>query len=104
MLDYIAVGPVPCYEDCAQVGEADFMLKSKREMNAFINQLYREFPEAEENNVLFKIKWFNHDFGRYGEVVAYYMDDDKKSSTYALHVEWLTPTNWDDEARKELGL
>ena len=67
--DYLTLGPVPCDEDCAQVGSRDFRNQSRREMKAYINQLKREFPEWVGHDVAFKIMSFAHDFGSYGEVV-----------------------------------
>lgn len=102
MRDYLNIGPTPCGEDCAQLGQDNFEKQASIEMNAFVNQLYRQFPEAESKGVTFAKKWFNHDFGRYGEVVAIYDDSDEDALNYAIMVENDTPEFWDNEARKEL--
>ena len=100
--DYLYLGPTPAEESCAQVGEPDFNRKSRIEMTAFVNQLYRQFPEANDKNVRFRIKWELHDFGKYGEVVAEYDSTNEDSLNYALNVDWNIPPNWDDEAIEEL--
>lgn len=100
--DYIYLSPTPVEEDCAQVGEPDFRKKATKEMTAFCNQLYREFPEAREKGVYFRIKWQNHDFGEYGEVVATYEMDDSDAMEFALHVERNIPERWDEKAISDL--
>jgi hypothetical protein len=103
MKDYLYLGPVPCDEDCAQVGDPDYRKNAIREMKAYINQLEREFPDWERDGVEFRIVWQNHDFGAYGEVVVDYNDADDASTSYAFEIESNLPYNWDEEARKELG-
>lgn len=102
LLEYIELGPTPCEEDCAQLGTEDFRKRATKEMHAYVNQLYRQFADAYENGVTFKIKWFNHDFGTYGEVCAFWDMDDRKATEYVYSVEGKLPSNWDDEAIKEL--
>jgi hypothetical protein len=101
-LDYLYLGPTPADEDCAQVGQDNFRKQAEKEMKAYINQLSRMFPEHDENGVGFRIKWQSHDFGTYGEVVAYYDDSIEESYEYALKIEWNLPDKWDDEALEEL--
>lgn len=101
-MDYIYLSPTPVDEDCAQVGEPDFKKKATKEMTAFCSQLYRQFPEAKDKGVYFRIKWQAHDFGEYGEVVACYEINDTDALHYAIHVENNLPENWDKEALDEL--
>lgn len=101
--DYLYIGPTPVNENCAQVGDPDFNMKASKEMKAFINQLYRTFPDATENSVKFRIKWELHDFGKYGEVVVDYNCEDEMSYSYALNIDSNIPENWDEEALKELN-
>lgn len=96
------LGPTPCDEDCAQLGQDNFRELAKKEMNAYISQLYRTFPDVNQFNVSFKIKWENHDFGTYGEVVAVYDATNQESTKKALDIEWQLPEKWDEEAIKEL--
>jgi len=102
MLDNFYLGPVPAEEDCAQVGEPDYAVKATKEMNAFINQLQREFPDYMDYG-LFRIKWQNHDFGRYGDVVFVFDDETLGAVDYAINVENNVPANWDSEALEELN-
>lgn len=103
MLEYMEIGPVPCEEDCAQVGQSDFRKIASKQMDAYISQLKREF--ATRLDVIdFGKKWFNHDFGTYGEVVVYFNPDDEYSTKSAYFVESHLPMNWDDEAIEELNL
>lgn len=101
--DYITLGPTPPEEDCVQLGQPNYNFLTKLEVNAFINQLEREFSHWVENDwVLFDKKWFNHDFGRYCEVVVYYKSDDEVSRGCALSIDRHHRYTWDDEAKKEL--
>lgn len=102
-MDWMYLGPTPADEDCAQVGTNNFRQRAKKEMTAYCNQLYRQFPDATEIGVRFKIHWEMHDFGEYGEVVALYSDDNDKAYEYAINVEHNLPESWDDEALKELA-
>lgn len=101
-MDYMEIGPAPCEENCAQVGEPDFKAKATKEMNAYINQLYRQFPELENNNTYLKKKWYNHDFGTYGEVVVVYDENDNESYDLAIRIENNLPYEWDEQALEEL--
>lgn len=102
-VDYNTLGPVPCEEDCVQINHEDFKRIAKIEMEAYINQLWRAFPEAQEHDVWFGIKWFEHDFGQYGEVVAKYVNDNKAAFDYVYNViDKSLPEHWDDEALEEL--
>ena len=104
MRDYLYLGPVPCDEPCAQVGEPDFRARSTKEMNAYMEQLHRVFPNMEQNDVSVKILWQNHDFGTYGEVVVVYDDKNEASCDYAFEIEGDLPYYWDDIAKRKLGL
>jgi hypothetical protein len=101
--NYIELGCAPCDESCAQVGEPGFRERARKEMDAYINQLYREFPDLRLSSVFLKKMWVQHDFGVYGEVIAEYGDDDE-SYALAVQVENYLPCNWDEEAILELGL
>jgi hypothetical protein len=102
MIDYLEVGPVPADEPCAQVGDMDYRNVARREMNTYARQLDRMFPDAKKYDVTFLPKFFNHDFGSYGEVCVCYDTDNEESMNFAFHVERNLPEFWDDEAVKEL--
>ena len=105
MRDYINIGPTPCDETCAQVGDNDYGIKSKIETTAYKNQLNRMFPEVLSSKTLsFSIKTFQHDFGSYKEVVLNYNDDNEEeyNEIAITKVDANTPKNWDKEALKEI--
>ena len=98
MIDKFYLGPVPADEDCAQVGVADYRRLATKEMNAYIGQLQRMFPDYADHG-LFRIEWQNHDFGTYGDVVFVFDDEDEGAIDYAVNVENNTPEYWDDLAK-----
>jgi hypothetical protein len=103
-IERIEIGSTPYDEDCAQVGSVNYSSNANKEMKAYINQLNRMFPDAESKGVNFKVKWFNHDFGTYGEVCIVWNTDNAIADEYAYVVDADIPGSWDDEARKELGI
>lgn len=60
----------------AQVGDPDFYHKNKVEMRILMEYIERNYPIPEEFSAIcqYKVKWFNHDFGAYSEIVLYYND------------------------------
>ena len=103
MRTYLELSPCPTDEDCAQVGQPDYRAKATKEMKAYINQLYRQFPDAEDKGCDFFIKWFPHEFGSYGYVCVMFSEDEDMQVDFAYGVENNLPDNWDDEALKELN-
>ena len=97
MMDYLTLGPTPCEESCAQVGQDDYDRMSRIECRVYLDQLRRTFPEPE--NGYFRIKSFSHDFGSYREVCAVYDEDDQEATEWAFNVENNSPSEWDDGAR-----
>lgn len=105
MLDYLNLGPTPSDEDCAQVGSPDYKNRADKELDAYKAQLERMFPGLETHkHMQFKKMWFPHDFGSYGEIVIAFDVDNELEAATAIEIEWNTPTNWDQEAIKELNL
>ncbi len=102
MRDFINIGPAPCDEKCAQVGEDTFPEQSRKECRAFMGQLKRVFGEPPEGAEL-RIKSFEHDFGTYREVVCYFDDAYPESREYAFKLEGEAPSKWDEQARAELA-
>jgi hypothetical protein len=103
-IERIEIGSTPYDEDCAQVGSIDYSMKANKEMKAYINQLNRMFPDSESKGINFKVKWFSHDFGSYGEVCIVWDTDNAIADEYAYVIDSDIPGNWDEEARKELGI
>jgi hypothetical protein len=93
MKDYISIGSVPCNEDCAQVGQSDYMDKSRKECNRFI-ELIRKALGEEPGGARLAIKGFPHDFGTYHEVVCWYDDNNTAATDYAFRCESDSPQNW----------
>lgn len=104
MKEQLELGPVPCNEPCEQLGPEYNSAKAIAECRAFIHQLQREFPVPKGVVGWFKITANPHDFGTYHEVAVVYDDNDPKSIDWAFGVEGDTPSEWDEEARKELGI
>lgn len=102
MRDVLEYGPVPHGEDCEQLGLSYDRNKARRECNAFIRQLTREFGPPPEG-AYYKLTSSSHDFGTYHEAGLSYDMDDEKQCDYAYHVESNSPENWDDEAKADLA-
>lgn len=102
-MDYISIGSSPCDEDCAQVGTDNYAEKAKKECTAFIHQIERELKDF-PNGCYLSIKGFPHDFGTYYEVIVRYDENDEEATSFAYKLEGNSPANWDDEAKKELGI
>lgn len=103
MRDYLVIGATPAEEACAQVGSPDYKTRMIKEINAFINQLLRQFgPEPKGAEI--RVKAFPHDFGTYHEVVVFFDDNNEEAVNYAYKIENEAATRWDEEALIELGL
>jgi hypothetical protein len=103
MREYLECGPTPAGEDCVQVGREDYRGLAEREMRVYIRQLERTFP-VRPDGVSFGVKWFAHDFGSYGEVVARYTVGTEGEEWVWGTLESALPDRWDDESRRELWL
>jgi len=101
--DYISISSTPYDEDTAQVGEDNYMAKSRKECRAFAHQLLRQFGNPPHGAKL-SIKHFPHDAGTYMEVAVIFDDENEIATNYAYSVDNDIPAHWDDEAKKELGL
>lgn len=100
MRDYMGVGPTPFDEDCAQVGIDNYREIASKEMDAYIDMLYRTFEEKIKNtSISFKQQWSLHDFGTYGEVIVTYEDHECE---IAYEIENSLPGNWDEIAKNYL--
>lgn len=100
-MEFIEIGPAPTCEHCAQVGSADYPVRSRRECAVFKRMLERVFP-ADGLNVRFKVRAFNHEFGVYREVVVEYDGASREGLEFALRAERETPERWDEVGRFEL--
>lgn len=98
--DYLNIGSTPPEESCAQVGSDDYYERSRAECAAYATMLQRIWSSGD-----FRIKRFEHDFGSYYEVVAYFNPDDEHDprAAAAYEAEADGPQEWDDKAWRELG-
>jgi hypothetical protein len=88
--EYIELGPVPCNEDCQQVGLPTYDPQlARKECQRYKAQLEKQFPGA-----VFGIKNFPHDFGQYNEVVVYYTLQNEAETDLAYEIEGSLPLNW----------
>jgi hypothetical protein len=104
MKEHIVIGESPCDEECAQVGSPDYASRSSQELQAFIHQILRVMPPKPDGVVL-RVKQCPHDFGAYETVIAEFDSEDAEAIDWAYGVECNQKLeNWDDAAKKELGL
>lgn len=101
--DYIVISSTPVGEKCEQLGPNYDPAKARKECEVFREQLRREFGKEPEGAKL-RVKSFAHEFGNYMEVVCYFDEHNEDAVNYAFKLEGETPENWDEEAKKELGL
>jgi hypothetical protein len=102
MRDQFELGTtVPHDEPCAQLGGNEYSKFSKMEAKALINQITRIIGQPPNGSGL-KIISCPHDFGTYYDVAVVYNDEDEESEAYMLNVESSIPSNWDEEAIREL--
>ena len=96
MQNYFCIGPSPSEEACAQVGEPGYRDKAVAECTRYIALLRRAIgPEPEGARLA--IKWFDHDFGQYCEVVCYFTAENRAAVEYAHRCEDDAPATWEGE-------
>lgn len=97
-MNTIYLSSVPLEEEAAQLG-ADFYLQdSAIESDAYIAQLQRAFPQAQDLGVTFTAKQCPHDYGVYSEVVAEFDEGNETAADLAYLIESHSPIHWDLEA------
>lgn len=99
-IDWLEIGATPCEEPCIQVGDNRWTTADQRaECAIYKRQLEREFPQGR-----FSVQGFDHDFGRYYEVVAKIEDaEDSPVTRAAFEAEGGAQPNWDAQALAELA-
>lgn len=104
--DYLTLGPAPAEETPAQVGDADYAKRTTAEAKQYIRMLYGILGDQFGGDVVVRLqnKGFPHDFGAYHEVCVIYNPENEQSVEQAFWIESNCPLEWDDEARKALGL
>ncbi len=98
MKDFINIGSSPCNEDCAQVGSENYSERAIEECYRFIHAIKATIGQPPENASLV-VKGFDHDFGRYYEVVCYFNPSDEASQEYAFRCESEAPGEWPEGYR-----
>jgi hypothetical protein len=91
---YIELGPVPCDEPCAQVGDDNYRRKSQIETDRYIKVLRALFKDELPEGTGFASKGFHHEFGTYREVCFFFDDNNPKHVEFAHEVERRLPRNW----------
>ena len=94
--DYMEIGSSPCDEPCAQVGEENYMERSREECKRFIELIRKKLGE-EPPGAHLAVKSNPHDFGSYLDVVCHFEDSDEDATNYALLCESEAPRTWQDD-------
>ena len=102
--DYISIGGSPCDEQCVQVEPTGAYVGPMRDECKRFLELIRKVLGKEPDGAYLSVKGFPHDFGTYYEVVVKYDEDDETATKFAYGIENNSPTKWDNEAKKELGI
>jgi hypothetical protein len=96
MRDYLSIGPTPCEEPCAQVGDPNYRAKALAECRRFLHLLRKTFG-PEPAGARLRIQAFPHDFGTYHEVVCLFETEIEASVAYAFRCEAETPATWEED-------
>ena len=97
MKDYVFIGSSPVDEECVGVTDKKpYLDDMKEELVRFRTMLNNIWPWCGKYNVRLAIMWQQHDFGQYGEIVAYYDDADRVAMECAYYLEDKTPSKWSD--------
>lgn len=94
-MEYLELGSAPSEEDCVQLDpkDSEYLQRMHEECLRYKQLLEKLFPCPSEKNY-YGIKTFDHDFGRYKEVVIYYDQEDTSSVEFAFHIEGQCPKKW----------
>lgn len=94
MMENLDVGPTPCYESCAQIGDTDYYDVAKSECRRYMTGLTLLFPPPEGS--YFKIQSNSHDFGNYFEVNYRFNPENNEHVNCARNIERNLPRTWDE--------
>jgi primosomal replication protein N len=89
MKDYLEIGPTPADEPCVQIGEDDYMLRSRAECRRFAALIERAYPGA-----CAVVRANRHDYGTYYEVNVSYDDDNEDQTYQAFLIADTVPATW----------
>ena len=93
--DEMGIGPTPCDEKCAQVGEENYHERAREESRRFI-ELIRKKLGPEPPGARLTITSNPHDFGTYLDVVCRFQEGDEEALAYALLCESEAPRTWQE--------
>jgi len=99
MEDYINIGSGPADEDCAQLGSEGYYEQAKLECSLLKEVMIKELGVPPPGARL-AVKGFNHDFGRYYELVCIYNDESPEARNYAFQCEANLPMEWPKDIKK----
>ena len=94
--DFLEIGPAPCDEECAQVGDPDFHSRAGEECRRFV-ELIRKKLGPEPEGATLRVTTHYHDFGPYPEVTCWYDDELPAAVDYAFRCESEAPTRWEND-------
>ena len=104
MRDYIELGSSPSGEDCAQLGTPGYYERMTVEIGELRRMMEQVHPvPLGYVSARYGRKSFEHDFGMYYELCAYFDDRDPVSIDWAFEAERCVPDRWDDKARQALS-
>lgn len=107
MLASLSLGSSPAEEPCAQLGTANYDVRADAECCVYRDQLlrlYRAHHGTLPRGTYLKIAYKLHDYGNYYEVDVVYDPDARATVEAAIWLVDNIPAEWDQEARKALGL
>lgn len=100
----VELGPVPVNENCQQVGTPNYDHDRARKECEVFRDLIRRTVGEEPAGARLVVKDQYHDFGNYYEVVCKFDENNTPAEDYAFRCEEEAPVNWDEQAKKELGI
>lgn len=99
----VEIGSAPWEEDCAQVGEEDYSVRVRKELNAYKAQILRHYPKpVNDDQAVIKVSYNQHEFGAYRELEIVFDPASKEACEWAYQVEAdpkAALARWDDEAQ-----
>jgi hypothetical protein len=96
----VELGSVPCDEEPTSLGDDDYPRIGYAECLIYRDQLQRQFASYEK--IRFSVKGFDHDYGRYYEVVVSCDSCDEAAVDQCFDVENNLPLVWDQQAKEAL--
>ncbi|WP_157269112.1 hypothetical protein [Azohydromonas aeria] len=99
--EHLGVGPAPALEECAQVGEPGYQVRSALECRVYRRMLRRLHPVPDGVAAVFVLRKLSHELGCYRELAITYACPE--ALDFALAVERDAPLEWDGVALYELA-